>query len=104
MRRSRARPSLTRFVSRSVLSCPFYGVTPLWPAGGGRRRAVEQIAETMPEQYSSTAQDLARGKPSEIDYLNGYIVRKGDELNVPTPANRMLYTLVKLIEARVPSV
>jgi 2-dehydropantoate 2-reductase len=29
--------------------------------------AVEQIAETMPEQYFSTAQDLARGKPSEID-------------------------------------
>ena len=31
---------------------------------------------TMPGQYSSTAQDLARGKPTEIDHLNGFVVRK----------------------------
>ena len=63
-------------------------------------RAVAQIEETMPTQYSSTAQDLARGKPSEIDYLNGYILRKGQELGVATPVNRVLHTLVKLLEGR----
>jgi 2-dehydropantoate 2-reductase len=52
----------------------------------------------MPTQYSSTAQDLARGRPSEIDYLNGYIVRKGQELGIATPANQVLHTLVKLME------
>jgi len=60
--------------------------------------SVEQIVETMPTQYSSTAQDLARGKPSEIDYLNGYIVRRGHELGVATPVNRVLHALVKLME------
>lgn len=60
--------------------------------------AVRRIAETMPAQYSSTAQDLMRGKPSEIDFLNGYVVRRGDALGVPTPANRVLWTLVKLVE------
>ena len=60
--------------------------------------AVRRIAETMPNQYSSTAQDLARGKTSEIDHLNGLIVRRGEALGVPTPANRMLYALVKVIE------
>jgi 2-dehydropantoate 2-reductase len=64
--------------------------------------SVEQIAETMPTQYSSTAQDLARGKPSEIDYLNGYIVRKGSELGVATPVNRALHALVKLMETGRP--
>ena len=34
------------------------------------------LPATMPNQYSSTAQDLARGKPTEIDYLNGYVVRE----------------------------
>ncbi len=59
-----------------------------------------RIAEAMPAQYSSTAQDLARGKPTEIDHLNGYVVRRGEALGVPTPANRALHALVKLIESK----
>ena len=61
--------------------------------------AVRRIAETMPSQYSSTAQDLMRGKPSEIDHLNGYVVQRGAALGVPTPANRVLWAMVKLVEA-----
>ena len=49
----------------------------------------------MPAQYSSTAQDLARGKKTEIDHLNGFVVRKGEALGVPTPVNRALLALVK---------
>ncbi|BEU25243.1 2-dehydropantoate 2-reductase [Paraburkholderia caribensis] len=63
-------------------------------------KAVRMIAETMPGQYSSTAQDLSRGKRSEIDHLNGLIVRRGDALGVATPSNRLLHTLVKLIESK----
>src|SRR5438093_967190 len=63
-------------------------------------QAVPRIAETMPGQFSSTAQDLARGKPTEIDHLNGFVVRKGEGLGVPTPANRVLLALVKLLEER----
>ena len=62
--------------------------------------AVRRIAETMPRQFSSTAQDMARGKPSEIDHLNGLVVRRGAAHGVPTPANRVLHTLVRLIEAK----
>jgi 2-dehydropantoate 2-reductase len=62
--------------------------------------AVRRIAETMPNQYSSTAQDMARGKRSEIDHLNGLIVRRGEALGVATPANRMLHVLVKLVESK----
>jgi 2-dehydropantoate 2-reductase len=62
-------------------------------------RAVERIALGMPGQRSSTAQDLARGKPSEIDHLNGFIVRRGRELGVATPVNATLHALVKLVEA-----
>jgi 2-dehydropantoate 2-reductase len=62
--------------------------------------AVKRIAETMPNQFSSTAQDMMRGKRSEIDHLNGLIVRRGEALGVPTPANRMLHVLVRLIESK----
>lgn len=61
---------------------------------------VARIAETMPGQRSSTAQDLARGKPTEIDHLNGLIVRKGSAHGIATPVNRTLHALVKLIEAK----
>jgi 2-dehydropantoate 2-reductase len=54
----------------------------------------------MPTQYSSTAQDLARGRATEIDHLNGYLVRQGDALGIPVPANRALHALVKLVEGK----
>ena len=56
------------------------------------------IPAIMPNQMSSTAQDLARGKPSEIDFLNGHVVRKGAELGIPTPTNHALQVMVKLTE------
>jgi len=56
------------------------------------------LASAMPEQSSSTAQDLARGKRTEIDHLNGYVVRTGAGLGIATPANRLLTAVVKLME------
>jgi len=59
-----------------------------------------KIATQMAEAFSSTAQDMMRGKRTEIDSLNGYISRRGAELGVPTPVNHALYALVKLAEGR----
>ena len=56
------------------------------------------VQQTVPK--SSTAQDLMRGKPSEIDFLNVHVGQRGTALDVPTPANRVLWTLVKLAEHR----
>jgi 2-dehydropantoate 2-reductase len=59
-----------------------------------------KIATQMAEALSSTAQDMNRGKLTEIDSLNGYIARRGVELGVATPVNHALYALVKLAEGR----
>ena len=69
----------------------------------GTAEAVLPLARSMATQVSSTAQDLARGHRSEIDHLNGYVVRRGEALGIPTPANRMLHTLVRLLEKRLPA-
>jgi len=61
--------------------------------------AVRRIAVGMPQQLSSTAQDMARHKPTEIDHLNGFIARRGRELGVPAPVNQTLHALVKLVES-----
>jgi 2-dehydropantoate 2-reductase len=52
----------------------------------------------MAATRSSTAQDMMRGKKTEIDSLNGFIVRRARELNVCVTANHALFTLVKLAE------
>jgi len=59
-----------------------------------------QFALKMGAVTSSTAQDIARGKRTEIDSLNGYVVRRGAMLGVPTPVNHTLSALLKLIEER----
>jgi 2-dehydropantoate 2-reductase len=70
----------------------------------GREERDAQIAASMDiatgsaQAFSSTAQDINRGKRTEIDSLNGYIARRGTEHGVPTPVNHALYTLVKMLE------
>lgn len=56
------------------------------------------IAQRMPDQMSSTAQDLQRGKPTEIEFLNGHVVRRGAEHGIPTPTNLALLVAVRLAE------
>ena len=51
-------------------------------------------------QVSSMAQDLARGRRTEIDHLNGYVVRMGEAHGVPTPVNRCLQVLANLLQSR----
>lgn len=48
---------------------------------------------------SSSLQGLKRGKPTEVDYYNGYIAGKGDELGVPTPVNQRIVQMIKEIES-----
>lgn len=60
--------------------------------------AVYRLAEKMSAATSSTAQDIARGRLTEIDSLNGYVVRRGAALGIATPVSETLVTLVKLLE------
>ena len=59
------------------------------------------IASTMATQVSSTAQDLARGKMTEIDFLNGYIVELGKRHGITTPYNESVHVLVKMMESPI---
>jgi 2-dehydropantoate 2-reductase len=60
--------------------------------------ATARLGDALSDAISSTAQDVMRGKRTEIDSLNGYIARMGDELGVSTPVNRTLHALVKVLE------
>ncbi|MBU3719447.1 MAG: 2-dehydropantoate 2-reductase [Burkholderiaceae bacterium] len=60
--------------------------------------ANHSIAVTMPGQRSSTAQDLVRGKLTEINFLNGYIVERARYHSLNVPSHQAVYALVKMIE------
>lgn len=49
-------------------------------------------------QRPSMAQDILKGRRTEIDAMNGFIARKGAELGIPTPANTKITALVTQIE------
>ncbi len=63
--------------------------------------AAWKLGEAMSGAISSTAQDIARGKPTEIDSLNGYVVRRAAEFGIPAPVNQTLHGLMKLLERAV---
>jgi 2-dehydropantoate 2-reductase len=54
--------------------------------------------EVAYDHKASMLQDVEARRPTEIDYLNGGIVRFGDEHGVPTPLNRAMWALVKGLE------
>ena len=59
---------------------------------------VEAVAEATAGNVSSMLQDVLRKKRTEIDFINGVIVRLGQESGIPVPTNAMLVDLVKTIE------
>jgi 2-dehydropantoate 2-reductase len=60
---------------------------------------VEAVCEATAANVSSMLQDVLRKKRTEIDFINGVIVRQGQELGIPVPINSLLVDLVKTIEA-----
>jgi 2-dehydropantoate 2-reductase len=56
------------------------------------------MTQSMPQQMSSTAQDIAKGRATEVDYLNGYVARESEKIGIAAPVNRTLNALVKLRE------
>jgi len=102
--RSRYGPMLAMPEIRQVMSEAVREIIALAEAKGVRIampdpvEAVLRFGEYMPQAISSTAQDLERSRPTEIDYLNGYVVRECDSRGLPAPVNRTLHALVKLLE------
>jgi 2-dehydropantoate 2-reductase len=62
--------------------------------------AVEQVARNTAANHSSMLQDVLSGRPTEIDAINGAIVREAEKVGIPTPVNRVLWHLVKGLDSQ----
>jgi len=68
----------------------------------GPESAAEEVARRTADNRSSMLQDVLRGAPTEIDAICGAIVRNGEERDVPTPVNRLMWHLVKALHDPLP--
>jgi 2-dehydropantoate 2-reductase len=55
-------------------------------------------AKAPGKHKSSMLQDVLAGRQTEVDFMNGAIVRWGEKTGVPTPLNRALWALIKGLE------
>ena len=96
-RHQEARDLVCRTIEEAVAVARTEGVT---LSADAMAEAAFTLGSSVGSATSSTAQDIARGKPTEIDSLNGYVVRRAAQHGIPVPVNQTLYTLVKLLEDR----
>ncbi len=59
---------------------------------------VEEVCRLTAANYSSMYQDIMAGRRTEVDYINGAIVREGEHLGVPCPVNEAVTHLARSIE------
>lgn len=62
-------------------------------------KKVTDVCKKTSKNFNSMLQDVLRGKKTEIDYINGAVVREGKKLGIPAPANEMLFYLVKSLQS-----
>jgi 2-dehydropantoate 2-reductase len=75
-------------------------------AGEGHRDALQEITDILAdgakkrsdEQRPSMAQDIAKGRRTETDFINGYVAAKGEEIGVPAPTHAVMNGIVKRVE------
>jgi 2-dehydropantoate 2-reductase len=75
-------------------------------AGAGHRDAVTEITNVLlegarkrsDEQRPSMAQDIAKGRRTETDFINGYVAVRGDEIGVPAPMHARMNEAVRRVE------
>ncbi len=112
-------PALRRVVAASMRECVRVGVArgirfgSLQGLGDRRLRAFARLplraGQVLPwsmrvrmgsvPNLGSTQQSLRRGQPTEVDFLNGAVVREADAAGLDAPVNRALVALVHEVEA-----
>jgi 2-dehydropantoate 2-reductase len=70
------------------------------PLAADAATIAEEVARATAANHSSMRQDLDRGTPTEVDFLNGAVVEAGRSLSIPTPVNEGLWRAVREREGR----
>jgi len=98
--RAMATPELKALLGRLMEECVAVGrARGIAVPEGVVAKSMAFMATLPPEMRASLAHDLAAGKPLELDWLSGAVVRLGDEVGVDAPAHRTVTALLALYRA-----
>ena len=61
-------------------------------------RRLSRVGRGSPDQRPSMGQDMAKGRRTEIEFLNGFVVREGEQVGIEARANERLVDIVKRVE------
>ena len=61
-------------------------------------RRLSRVGRGSPDQRPSMGQDMAKGRRTEIEFLNGFVVREGNQVGIRAAANERLVDIVKRVE------
>ncbi|GAA4273447.1 2-dehydropantoate 2-reductase [Aquimarina gracilis] len=61
---------------------------------------IKFISKQPHDSTASTQRDIIEGRPSELDNFNGFIVKEGQKLGIPTPVNKFIYSCLQPMEAK----
>ena len=61
-------------------------------------RRLSRVGRGSLDQRPSMGQDMMKGRRTEIEYLNGFVVREGEQVGIPARANGRLVVIVKRVE------
>jgi 2-dehydropantoate 2-reductase len=59
---------------------------------------IKDRSKVSAEQRPSMGQDMLKGRRTEIEFLNGYVVREGEKVGIAARANAVLTDIVKRVE------
>jgi len=94
-----ARVLMDRVIDEAFAVAHACGISLRWPtAASYREHFYGALVPSTAAHRSSMLQDLERGRPTEIDAINGYVAARGATLDIPVPVNA---TLTHMIRARV---
>jgi 2-dehydropantoate 2-reductase len=90
-------PEMLRVVHQIVQEVAAVSAAVKVPLPADMPDRVVKMTQEIRDIHTSMYDDWKAGRPTEIDYLNGYIVRIGRELGIPTPVNEALTAMIKTI-------
>jgi 2-dehydropantoate 2-reductase len=94
-----ARRAMSDVFREAFAVCQAHGIPLFWSRPEDYEPVFdEQLVPPTAGHYPSMLRDLERRGRTEIDSMNGAVVRLGEQHSIPTPANRMLTAMIKLRE------
>lgn len=93
-------PEMLRVIHQIVGEVVAVAATVKVPLAADMADKVVRWTQEIRDIHTSMYDDWKAGRPTEIDFLNGYVAKIGRQFGIPTPLNDMLTAVIKAVTER----